>query len=122
MTTREIADQLVELCKQNRNNEVVDKFYADDVVTVEACEMGDGPRQMLGIDAVRQKHEHWYANFEPQREEIRGPFMHGDDQFAVVFDFTVKNKQTGDVVDMEEVAVYTVKDGKIVHESFFYTM
>lgn len=45
---------------------------------------------------------------------------HGDDRFAVIFDISVKHKESGEVSDMKEVALYTVGDGKIVREEFFY--
>lgn len=122
MTTREIAEQLVSLCKQGQDQEVVNRFYADDIVSAEACDMGDKPREMRGLEAIRAKHEWWYSTFEPVESDTRGPFLHGEDQFAVYFSFTVKNRETGDILPMEEVAVYTVKDDKIVHEAFFYTM
>lgn len=122
MTTHEIAEQLVSLCNEGKDAEVVDRFYADDIVSAEACAMDDKPREIQGIEGIRAKHEWWYSTFEPLESQTRGPFLHGDDQFAVHFSFTVKNRKTGDVMPMEEVAVYTVKDGKIVHEAFFYTM
>ena len=45
----------------------------------------------------------------------------GDDRFAVIFRSKVKETETGKVSDMEEVGIYTVADGKIVREEFFYT-
>jgi ketosteroid isomerase-like protein len=51
-----------------------------------------------------------------------GPFFHGDDRFSVVFTGKAKNKETGEVMDMQETATYHVQDGKIVREEFFYAM
>ena len=52
---------------------------------------------------------------------IDGPFLHGDDRFAVVFKSQIKDKRDGSVSDFEEVAVYTATDGKISREEFYYT-
>jgi hypothetical protein len=53
---------------------------------------------------------------------VRGPFPHGDDRFCALFEFEVTFKPSGQRFKMEEVALYTVEDGKIKHEEFFYSM
>ena len=42
------------------------------------------------------------------------------DQFAVRFHFDVTVKETGERRVMDEVGLYTVRNGKIVEERFFY--
>ena len=49
---KEIANELVTLCKEGRNADAIDKLYSKDVVSVEAKENEGMPRQMNGIDAV----------------------------------------------------------------------
>ena len=122
MSAREIADQLVALCKEGKHDEVIAQYYADDIVSVEACAMDNMPAEMKGIEAIKGKTEWWFNTFEVLDGSIDGPYMHGDDQFAVKFIYDVKNRQTGEESHMEEIGVYTVKDGKIAHEAFFYTM
>jgi ketosteroid isomerase-like protein len=77
------------------------------------------PREMKGLKAVRQKGESWTENNIVNSCEVEGPFV-GDDKFAVYYNLDVTSKPTGRRVPMEEMALYTVKDGKIVHEHFFY--
>lgn len=48
--------------------------------------------------------------------------MGDDDQFAVHFAYDVTAKPSGQRFNMAELALYTVKDGKIVREQFFYHM
>ena len=56
-------------------------------------------------------------------EKTEGPYLHGDDRFAVIFEFDATNKHSGQRTQMKEVGVYTVDDGgKIVREEFYYTM
>ena len=54
----------------------------------------------------------------------RGPLAHGD-RFIARFKFDVTPKSrpmAGKRFTMDETALYTVKDDKIVHEEFFYHM
>ena len=39
---------------------------------------------------------------------------------ALIFDMDVTNKESGQRMQMREVGVYTVKNGKILREEFFY--
>lgn len=121
MTLNEIANELVAGCRENRTMENLDKLYAADATSVEASDDG-GPRVASGLDAIKGKHEWWDANFEFMGGTISDPMPHGDDRFAVIFEMQAKNKQSGDVMDMKEVGVYHVADGKIVREEFFYSM
>ena len=47
--------------------------------------------------------------------------IHGDNKFTVLFKMDVTSKLMGNQrVDMEEVGLYTLKNGKISQEEFFY--
>ena len=61
------------------------------------------------------------ANHEIHGASVRGPFPHGD-RFCVLFEYDVTFKPEGKRFKMEEVAHYTVHDGKVVREEFFYAM
>lgn len=55
---------------------------------------------------------------------MEGPYPHGD-RFIAHFkmEVTAKNgPMAGKRMVMDEAALYTVKDGKIIHEEFFYAM
>lgn len=124
MTLSEIANELVAGCREGREAENLDKLYAPDVVSVEAMAMeetGMG-REVQGLDAIKGKHEWWSNSIEMLDGTISDPMPHGDDRFAVIFKMKAKDKASGHVMDMQEVAVYTVKDGKISREEFFYAM
>jgi ketosteroid isomerase-like protein len=51
--------------------------------------------------------------------EVTGPFVNGD-QFVVGFKMDLTPKSTGERTTMDEVGVYTIRDGKIAEERFFY--
>ena len=119
MSAAEIGKRLVELCQANENLQAVSELYADDVVSIEAGPDGEEmPARMEGIDAVRGKHDWWYANNEVHESKAVGPFCgHRDDQFGVLFEIDVTPKG-GERATFTEVALYTVADGKIAQEEF----
>lgn len=119
MSVADIANDLVALCRAGKNLEAVDKYYADDIVSVESASGPDMPAEIKGIKAVRGKNEWWLANHEVHKGEANGPYV-GENQFAVEFNFDVTNKPSGKRMQMSEMALYTVKNGKIVHEHFYY--
>ena len=119
MEFREIADELVAGCRENRSRENLDKLYSDDAVSVEAADMGQG-REAIGLDAIKAKHDWWENAMEYLGGDVVGPMPHGDDRFAVIFRVKAREKATGEVSEMEEVGLYHVADGKITREEFFY--
>ena len=112
MTLKEIADELVAGCREDRTRENLDKLYAADAV-------GEG-RETVGLAAIHGKHDWWDANFEVPALTVEGPFLHGDDRFAVIFDMETVNKASGERRKDREVGVYHVRNGKITREEFFY--
>ena len=121
MTLSEIANELVAGCREHREVENLHRLYAPDAVSVEASDMGPG-RETTGIEGILGKHAWWDATAEVHDSSVTGPFLHGDDRFAVIFHMDVTMKDTGNRMQMDEVGVYHVADGKIVREEFFYTM
>ena len=121
MTFEEVAQELVAGCREDRTRENLAKLYAPDAGSVEAVDMGQG-REAHGLDAIKAKHDWWEGAMEYLGGEVRGPMPHGEDRFAVIFQLKARDKATGVVSDMEEVGLYTVADGKIVREEFFYAM
>jgi ketosteroid isomerase-like protein len=123
MDTKKVGEQLVSLCSKGKNLEAIDSLYSKDVVSVEATGGPEMPAEMRGIEKIKGKNQWWNDNHEVHSAKIEGPFPH-DDRFAVRFHYDVTAKagpQKGKRFSMDEVAVYTVKSGKIVHEEFFYS-
>jgi SnoaL-like domain len=124
MTTQEIADRLVELCKTGQNLQALDTLFSDKIVSVEALADQAMPAVTEGLAAVRGKNEWWIANHEVHAASADGPYPNGD-RFAVIFDYEVTPKagpQAGKRTRMKEVALYTVENGKIAREEFFYSI
>ena len=51
--------------------------------------------------------------------EVNAPSI-GDDQFAVQYTYETTHKPSGQPHRMSEMALYRVRDGRIVREQFFY--
>jgi SnoaL-like domain len=118
-STSAVAQELVSLCRAGRNFDAINKFYSPKIVSIESVGSEEMPAEMSGIDAVRKKNEWWYANNDIHSAEANGPFV-GEGQFAVQYIWDATFKPTGQRMKMAEMALYTVKDGKIVREEFFY--
>jgi len=116
MSTADVASHLVSLCKAGNFAEAGDTYWADDVVSVEP--MGDTPT-LTGKAAVHGKGEWWSNAHDIHGVEVFGPYVNGD-QFTVRFVMDVTVRETGARHTMDEVALYTLRDGKIAEERFFY--
>ena len=122
--TYEVGRQLVELCRQGRNLDAVRTLYAPDVVSVEVHGDAHMPARMEGLQAVLGKNQWFFDSHEIHSAAVRGPFPHGD-RFVAVYEMDVTPKSgpmAGRRMQMEEAALYTVRDGKVVKEEFFYHM
>lgn len=116
MTTADIAKDLVALCAAGKFDEAGEKYWADDVVSREAM---DGPMARLqGKDAARGKGEWWNNAHEVHESSVGGPYVNGD-QFIVRFTMDLTVKESGQRIKMDEMGLYTVRNGKIVEEAFF---
>ncbi len=119
MNAYEVGKKLVELCQAHKNLEAIDQLYAKDVVSVEAAQFPGMQRETTGLEGVRAKSVQWASDNEVHSGSTEGPWPH-DDKFIVRFSYDVTNKPSGQRRKMDEAALFTVKDGKIVREEFFY--
>ena len=104
-----------------KGEEAVERFYDEKVVSIEGQDGEAGPARMEGLEAVRQKGTWWYDNHEIHESTATGPYAgFRDDQFVIRFNIDATFKPTGDRSPMEEVGLYTVANGRIVKEEFFY--
>ncbi|HYW51565.1 MAG TPA: nuclear transport factor 2 family protein [Gemmatimonadaceae bacterium] len=119
--TMAVAHSLVALCREGRNADAIATLYAPDIVSVEAGAGPDMAREAHGLDAALAKGTWWMENHEVHDAAVGGPWPH-DDRFIVTYRYDVTNKPSGQRFVMEEAALYTVRDGKIAREEFFYAM
>ena len=121
MTTKEIANKYYELACQNKYVEIQDEYYGDNVISVEPEHAALKGMQIVtkGKPAVVAKG----VAFRELREELHSqscsePLV-GGDFFSVILkrDITFKNKSR---VQLEEIGIFQVSEGKIILEQFFY--
>jgi ketosteroid isomerase-like protein len=120
----DIGKKLVSLCQQGKNLDAVEQLYAPNIVSIEPHEGPDMPARQEGIKAVKAKNEWWYKNHQIHSHEVKGPWANGD-QFIVYLKYDVTGTggpMKGKRMTVEENALYTVQNGKIVQEEFFYNM
>ncbi len=123
-TTMEVGQKLVDFVRQGKTKECLDALYSPNIVSIEAMVPPGQSAKSEGIAAVKGKTEWWEKNHEVHSGKADGPWPHGD-RFIVRFTFEVTAKagpMAGKRFTMDEAALYTVKDGKIVQEEFFYSM
>ena len=117
-TTQEVANRMNELFKQFKWGQVQEELFAENAVSIEPPN-SPGLQTAEGLAALKKKGE----DFNNMVEEMHGgwvsePLVGGNHiSFAMSIDATYKGMGRQ---KMEEIAVYEVKDGKIVKEQFFY--
>lgn len=119
MTTKEVAQKWAEYCKEGKHLDCIEDLYAEHVVSKEMPGIPD--EVVEGKKNVLNKNKEWLSTVEEWHGgEISEPVVAGNHfTTKMTFDATFKGRGRQ---QMEEVAVYEVKDGKITSEQFFYSM
>ena len=118
MTTQQVADRFNELAQQGKWPEIQEELFADNAQSIEPPH-AQGLQSVQGLDSIKKKGE----MFNNMVEEMHGgysskPLVAGN-HFAVAMGLDATMKGMGRS-KMDEIAVYEVKDGKIVKEQFFF--
>jgi hypothetical protein len=119
MNVNEIANRYVSLCKEGQFHKCLEELFSNDAVSVEAWAPPGQDLSATGLAAIRAKGKSWSDNHEIRKGEVSGPFPNGN-RFTVRFSFEVTNKPMNKRMTMEEIGLFTVENGKIVREEFFY--
>ncbi len=117
MTIPEIAARVVELNRIGDHETVYRELYTPDAVSIE--NWGGKPERYEGLEAIGKKAEGWMESVSEMHEVVVGEPIISDSSFAMTFsmDITYKDAAMGRQ-KMTELAIYTVKDGKIIEEEF----
>ena len=120
MTTEEVAKQLVKLCREGKFQECINGLYSPDIVSIEP-DGGPWESRVQGLQALAKKGEVWNDMVEAfHTSEISDPIV-AENFFSITMKSNVTLKGMNEPVDMDEVCVYCVENGKVVTEQFFYT-
>jgi len=116
MTTEEVANKLVSLCREGNYPEAYG-LYADNAISVE---MPGVPNERTeGIDNILKGFEQWASSIVESHGGTVGDPIVAANHFVVPMTSDVTFKEIGRCT-MEELCVYEVSDGKITRASFFY--
>jgi hypothetical protein len=118
MTTQEIADRFSELAEQGKWNEIQDELFSDDVESVEPPH-SQGLKSAKGREALKKKAEEFNNTVEEMHGGYASKPVVGGSYFSVAMGMDATMKGMGRM-KMDEIAVYEVKNGKIVKEQFFF--
>ena len=121
MNTEAIAKRLVALCREGKYYEEAQReLYANDAVSIEPEGLPPGALgNVKGLEAIYEKGRQFMAGVEAVHgTEVSDPVL-ANNWFSISLRLDVTMKGRGRV-DMREICVYRVKDGKVVLEQFFY--
>ncbi|MFZ1590953.1 MAG: SnoaL-like domain-containing protein [Chitinophagales bacterium] len=117
MTTQQIADRLVALCRNGQMLEAEQELFADDVVSIEPAY--SPAKSAHGKIAVLEKGKAFANSIEERHGgSISDPTVAGK-FFTIAMSLDATFKGQGRMA-FDEICLYEVKDGKIISEQFFF--
>jgi hypothetical protein len=115
-TPLQVAQDFIAMARAGKLQEIEHKWLAPGIESVEG--MG-ASMAWNGKKAVLAKYRAWEADHDVHAMQADGPWV-GATGFVVKFAVDMTQKSTGQRHQMEEMAVYTVRNGKIVREEFHF--
>jgi anaerobic selenocysteine-containing dehydrogenase len=120
MTTQDVANRFNELAQTGQWDAIQKELYAENCVSIEPAHAAAmGMSNAEGIEAIRKKGEAFGAMVEEMHGGYTTPPVIGGNFFSVGMGMDCTMKGMGRT-KLDEVAVYEVKDGKVVKEQFFF--
>jgi hypothetical protein len=118
ITTTEVANRFNELAQQEKWFEIQDELFADNVRSIEPAGAKNLPNAE-GKAAVRKKGEAWVKRVEAFHGGHTSEPVIGGNYFAVGRQASITVEGLGRL-EISQVMLYEVRDGRIVMEQFFY--
>ena len=120
MTTKEVANRLVELCREGKNLQAIEELYSPNIVSNEMPWVEGLSVVTTGITDVKAKNNGWFGSFKEMPKATVSEPLIAENHFVVRMTFTATHKD-GKPYFIEELCVYEVENGKIVRENFYYS-
>lgn len=117
MKTEEIAKRLVAYCREAKWEAAQRELYAENVVSIEPFETPMFPKETRGLAAIVEKGKKFDSMVEKMHSVTFSDPLVAGSSFACAATMDVTMKGEGRM-QMSELCVYEVKDGKIVSEQF----
>jgi hypothetical protein len=118
MTIQEIAARLVVLCRQGQFETAQKELFSKDAISIEPYATPAFEKETNGLDAIIEKGHKFDAMVEKMHSlEVSEPLL-ATNSFSCTLRMDATMKERGHM-DMTELCVYEVKDGKIIKETFY---
>lgn len=117
-TIHEVAARFNELAQQEKWFQIQDELFADDVRSIEPSH-SPWFKNAEGKTAIRKKGEDWIKRIEAVHSTHTTEPVVGGHHFAVGREADITVQGLGRI-QINQVMLYEVKDGKIISEQFFY--
>ena len=115
---QELVDRFYELAQKELWFQIQDELFGDNVKSVEPSN-SKYLQNAEGKDAVRKKGEDWVKKIEEVHKTNTSQSVIGGNFFSIGREMDITVKGIGRI-QIEEIIIYEVQDGKIVLEQFFY--
>ena len=116
----DVARDFTFMLRQGQYVAARERFWAADVRSIEPHDLPDGiAAEVSGIEAARAKTVRWFGTRHIQDLSIDGPFVTGN-QFALFLDMMIAGPANGADQPFTEIAIFTVRNGQISEERYFY--
>jgi hypothetical protein len=117
MKTEDIAKRLVALCREAKWEAAQRELFADNAESIEPSATPNFPKETRGLTAIIEKGKKFDGMIEKLHAiSVSDPLVAGN-SFSCVMQMDVTMKGQGRM-NMRELCVYDVKDGKVVSEQF----
>lgn len=118
LTTAEVAARFNTLSKEGKFDQIQDELFAENAVSIEPPN-SPGLKTVEGLAAIKQKGKEFNETVEEMHSAYSSDPLVAGNYFSVAMGIDCTYKGMGRM-KMDEVALYEVKDGKIIKEQFFY--
>jgi SnoaL-like domain len=116
----EVARDFTAMLRAGRFVAAGERFWAANVISIEPSgPFGTIPNVSSGKVAATAKSRAWFAASRIDDLSIDGPFVTGN-QFALFLDMAIVDRASGAATPFTEIALYTVREGQIAEERYFY--
>ncbi|MEJ7588580.1 MAG: SnoaL-like domain-containing protein [Ferruginibacter sp.] len=118
MSINEIAIRLTQLCREGQFETAQKEFFADDAVSIEPEASPAFEKETKGLPAILEKGHKFESMVETMHSITASEPLVADNSFCITMRLNAVMKGHGPM-DVTELCVYKVKDGKIISEEFF---
>jgi hypothetical protein len=119
MTTQEIAHKLVAFCAEGEFDKAQTELYAENAVSIEPYATPNFAKETKGLPDLQKKIKFFMDGLEAVHSiKVSEPLVVAN-AISFIIDMDVDMRGQGRM-NMAEICVYEVKDGKIISEQFFF--